>query len=99
MIRGFTALNREDGLKALCEKGSRPSCFVLWAMARFRLIASAPPVFTACARAPLAGLLLAVPALAATGLIETAHTAYGELPNGFDSLGLSPPIDHHDPVS
>ena len=55
-------------------------------LARFGLIGSAPPVFTACARAPLAGLLLAVPALAATGLIETAHTAYGELPNGFYSL-------------
>jgi hypothetical protein len=55
-------------------------------LARFGLIVSAPPVFTACARAPLAGLLLAVPALAATGLIETAHTAYGELPNGFYSL-------------
>ena len=55
-------------------------------LARFGLIASAPPVFTACARAPLAGLLLAVPALAGTGLIETAHTAYGELPNGFYSL-------------
>ena len=25
MIRGLTALNREDGLKPLCEKGLRPS--------------------------------------------------------------------------
>ena len=33
-------------------------------LARFGLIASAPPVFTPCARAPLAGLLLALPALA-----------------------------------
>jgi transposase-like protein len=56
------------------------------ALARFGLIASAPPVFTPCARAPLAGLLLAVPALAGTGLLETAHAAYGELPNGFYSL-------------
>lgn len=56
------------------------------ALARFGLIASAPPVFTGCARAPLAGLLLALPALAATSLLDTAHTVYGELPNGFYSL-------------
>jgi prepilin-type processing-associated H-X9-DG protein len=54
--------------------------------ARFGLLESAPPVFTGCARAPLAGLLLAVPALAGTRLIETAHAVYGELPNGFYSL-------------
>jgi transposase len=56
------------------------------ALARFGLIASAPPVFTSCARAPLAGLLLTLPALAATGLLETAQEVYGELPNGFYSL-------------
>ena len=55
-------------------------------MARFGLIESAPPVFTACGRAPLAGLLLAAPALAATGLLQTAHEVYGGLPNGFYSL-------------
>ncbi len=55
-------------------------------LARMGLIASAPPVFTACARAPLAGLLLAVPVLAATGLIECVHEVYGALPNGFYSL-------------
>ncbi len=55
-------------------------------LARFGLIASAPPVFTRCARAPLVGLALALPALAATGLIEDAHAAYGALPNGFYSL-------------
>src|SRR4029077_19268171 len=33
-----------------------------------------------------AGLFLAVPALAGTGLLDTAHTVYGELPNGFYSL-------------
>jgi hypothetical protein len=55
-------------------------------LARFGLIGSAPPVFTPCGRAPLAGLLLAVPALAATGLLQTAHAVYGELPNGFYSL-------------
>jgi prepilin-type processing-associated H-X9-DG protein len=55
-------------------------------LARFGLVASAPPVFTGCARAPLAGLLLALPALAGTGLIEDAHAVYGGLPNGFYSL-------------
>ena len=55
-------------------------------MARFGLIESAPPVFTACVRAPLAGLLLALPALAATRLAQTAHAVYGALPNGFYSL-------------
>jgi hypothetical protein len=54
--------------------------------ARFGLLESAPPVFTGCARAPLAGLLLALPALAATCLLETAHQVYGALPNGFYSL-------------
>jgi prepilin-type processing-associated H-X9-DG protein len=56
------------------------------ALAAFGLISYAPPVFTECARAPLAGLLLALPALAATGLAECAHTVYGEFPNGFYSL-------------
>jgi transposase len=56
------------------------------ALARFGLIPAAPPVFTACARAPLAGLLLGLPALAATGLLQTAHATYGGLPNGFYSL-------------
>ena len=56
------------------------------ALAAFGLISSAPPVFTPCGRAPLAGLFLALPALAATGLLDTAHTVYGGLPNGFYSL-------------
>jgi len=56
------------------------------ALARFGLIEAAPPVFTGCARAPLAGLLLGLPALAATGLLQTTHTVYGGLPNGFYSL-------------
>jgi transposase len=56
------------------------------ALARFGLIPYAPPVFTPCARAPLAGLLLGLPALAGTGLLECAHTVYGELPHGFYSL-------------
>jgi hypothetical protein len=71
------------GLPVLADPPSRGAERVF---ARFGLLACAPPIFTACARAPLAGLLLALPALAATGLIETAHATYGELPNGFYSL-------------
>jgi hypothetical protein len=56
------------------------------ALAAFGLIPYAPPIFTGCARAPLAGLLLGLPALAGTGLLATAHDVYGELPNGFYSL-------------
>ena len=56
------------------------------ALAAFGLIPYAPPVFTPCGRAPLAGLFLALPALAATGLLDTAHTVYGGFPNGFYSL-------------
>jgi prepilin-type processing-associated H-X9-DG protein len=56
------------------------------ALARFGLLPAAPPVFTGCGRAPLAGLFLAVPALVATGLLQCAHSVYGGLPNGFYSL-------------
>jgi prepilin-type processing-associated H-X9-DG protein len=55
-------------------------------LAAFGLIGYAPPVFTACARAPLTGLFLALPALASTGLLECAHQVYGQFPNGFYSL-------------
>jgi len=55
-------------------------------LAAFGMIPYAAPVFTGCGRAPLAGLLLAVPALVATGLIECAHQAYPDFPNGFYSL-------------
>ena len=56
-------------------------------LAAFGLIRYAAPVFAACARAPLAGLMLALPGLSATGLLETAHAGYGAtFPNGFYSL-------------
>jgi hypothetical protein len=50
--------------------------------------AAAPtePVFTPAARVPLAGLLLAIPALQATGLLSCAATVFGCLPNGFYGL-------------
>ena len=57
------------------------------ALAAFGLIPHAPPVFTPCGRAPLAGLLLALPALAATGLADTAHSVYRELPNELELAG------------
>jgi hypothetical protein len=47
----------------------------------------ADPVFAAGARYPLAGLLLALPALEATGLLEAARQVYGRLKDG--SCGLT----------
>ncbi len=57
------------------------------ALARFGLLGEgAAPVFTAGARYPLAGLLLALPALAGTGLLETARGTYGRLTGRFYGL-------------
>ncbi|MGH3196784.1 MAG: putative transposase [Streptosporangiaceae bacterium] len=56
-------------------------------LARFGLLGEgAVPVFTAAARVPLAGLLLALPALAGTGLLATARAVYGRLRDGFYGL-------------
>jgi hypothetical protein len=44
------------------------------------------PVFTPGARYPLAGLLLALPALEATGLLDAARQVYGRLKDGFYGL-------------
>ena len=54
--------------------------------ARFGLIEHAAPVFTPAGRVPLAGLLLALPALEATGLLACAGRVFGALPNGFYGL-------------
>lgn len=40
------------------------------------------PEFVACENVPAAGLLLVLPALASTGLVENAHKIYGELRPG-----------------
>ena len=57
------------------------------ALARFGLLGEgAAPVFTPGARYPLAGLLLALPALEGTGLLECARATYGRLRNGFYGL-------------
>ena len=59
------------------------------ALARFGLLGEgAAPVFTPGAKVPLAGLLLALPALAATGLLDTARSVYGRLRNGFYGLEM-----------
>src|SRR6478672_13574855 len=58
------------------------------AAARWGLLPYAPPVFAPAARVPLAGLFLAVPALAATGLLEGARQVYGGVPYGFYGLDV-----------
>ena len=57
------------------------------ALARFGLLGEgAVPAFTPGARYPLAGLLLALPPLAGTGLLDCARQVYGRLRNGFYGL-------------
>ena len=57
------------------------------ALARWGLLGEgAVPVFTPGARYPLAGLLLALPALEGTGLLEAAREVYGRLRDGFYGL-------------
>ena len=57
------------------------------ALARWGLLGEgAVPVFTAGARYPLAGLLLALPALEGTGLLDAAREVYGQLKDGFYGL-------------
>ena len=58
------------------------------ALARFGLLGEgAAPVFTPGARYPLAGLLIALPALADTGLLACARQVYGRLRDGYYGLG------------
>jgi prepilin-type processing-associated H-X9-DG protein len=54
--------------------------------ARFGQLEQAAPVFTQGRQLPLAGLLLALPTLEATGLLEVAETTYGKLRSGFYGL-------------
>ena len=56
------------------------------AAARWGKLPHAEPVFAPAARVPLAGLLLAVPALETTGLLSCATTVFGQLRNGFYGL-------------
>jgi transposase-like protein len=60
------------------------------ALARWGLLGEgAVPVFTPGARYPLAGLLLALPALEATGLLEAARGVYGRLKDGYYGLAAT----------
>jgi transposase-like protein len=60
------------------------------ALSRFGLLGEgAQPLFTAGARYPLAGLLLILPALEATGLISAAREVYGQLKNGYYGLAAT----------
>jgi transposase len=67
----------------VCRGGER-------ALARWGLLGEgAEPVFVAGARYPLAGLLLALPALETAGLLEAAGEVYGRLKNGFYGLAAT----------
>ena len=60
------------------------------ALARRGLLGEgAVPVFTPGARYRLAGLLLALPALEGTGLVQTARDVYGRVKDGFCGLGAT----------
>jgi hypothetical protein len=60
------------------------------ALARWGLLGEgAVPAFTAGARYPLAGLLLALPALEGTGLLAAAREVYGRVRDGFYGLGAT----------
>jgi Transposase protein/Helix-turn-helix domain len=59
-------------------------------LARWGLLGEgAEPVFVPGARYPLAGLLLALPALEATGLLAEARQVYGRLKDGFYGLAAT----------
>src|SRR3954451_16970973 len=59
-------------------------------LARWGLLGEgAAPVFVPGARYPLAGLLLALPALEATGLLDCARQVYGRLRNGYYGLAAT----------
>jgi transposase len=60
------------------------------ALARWGVLGEgAVPVFTPGARYPLAGLLLALPALEDTGLLSCARGVYGRLKDGFYGMGAT----------
>ena len=60
------------------------------ALARWGLLGEgAGPVFTPGARYPLAGLLLALPALEGTSLLEAAREVYGRLKDGSCGMGAT----------
>ena len=79
-----TAGGQQDTLPVLPDPVARDA---ERALARFGLLGEgAVPVFAPGARYPLAGLLLALPALAGTGLLDCARATYGRVRNGFYGL-------------
>ncbi len=79
-----TAGGQQDAVPVLPDPVGRDAERVL---ARFGLLGEgAAPVFTPGARYPLAGLLLALPALEGTGLLACARATYGRVRNGFYGL-------------
>jgi hypothetical protein len=79
-----TAGGQQEALPVLPDPVARDGERVL---ARFGLLGEgAVPVFTPGARYPLAGLLLVLPALAGTGLLECARATYGRVRDGFYGL-------------
>jgi hypothetical protein len=79
-----TAGGQQEALPVLPDPVARDGERLL---ARFGLLGEgAVPVFTPGARYPLAGLLLALPALEGTGLLECARATYGRVRNGFYGL-------------
>jgi hypothetical protein len=79
-----TAGGQRDMLPVLPDPVARDGERVL---ARFGLLGEgAAPVFTPGARYPLAGLLLALPALEGTGLLACARATYGRMRDGFYGL-------------
>jgi hypothetical protein len=82
--REQTAGGRQEMLPVLPDPVARDGERVL---ARFGLLGEgAAPVFTPGSRYPLAGLLLALPALEGTGLLECARATYGRVRSGFYGL-------------
>ena len=59
------------------------------AAARFGLLDQAPVVITEGAHLPQVGLLLALPALEATGLLQVAEQTYGPMRHGFYGLRVT----------
>jgi len=57
--------------------------------ARFGQLPEAPVVITEGAQLPQAGLLLALPALESTGLLQVAEQTYGPMRNGFYGLRVT----------
>ncbi|HET7386942.1 MAG TPA: hypothetical protein VFJ19_09805 [Nocardioidaceae bacterium] len=75
-----------DGEPSLPVPGDPASRTAERGLARWGMLEAAAPVFAPAARVPLAGLLAALPGLAATGLLSCAEQVYGRLPNGFYGL-------------